>query len=258
MEFVSIAAFYMVEPLKFLVGCADFTAKDELDVVEGGEGGVGKEDALDVAAVPGSKVGQDQGAGADLKGGVLAVDVDEIDGKFDGDAQAALRVAVGAKGIEQGVVEGGFDQGLAGIQLDWMGNLLQADVVILEVLAQLLGGRGFRFAAGATSDWDPVRAAEGHAKLAAGDLEETLTRNGVFGAAGGADEEFGQCAAILIGNDAAGFEVEAHVAHVALVADETAGVLVVRIILPGEGLPGEEGAGKVDHAGLRGCRRVSS
>ena len=127
MEFVSIAAFYMVEPLKFLVGCADFTAEDELDVVEGGEGGVGEEDAIDVAAVPGSKVGQDQGAGADLKGGVLAVDVDEIDGKFDGDAQAALRVAVGAKGIEQGVVEGGFDQGLAGIQLDWMGNLLQAD-----------------------------------------------------------------------------------------------------------------------------------
>ena len=123
--------------------------------------------------------------------------------------------------------------------------------MIPEGLAEFLRADGLCFAAGATGDWDAVGAAEGHAKLAAGDLKEALTGDGVFGAAGGADEELGQGGAVFVGDGTAGFDVEAHLAHVARFADKAAGVLVVGIILPGEGLPGEEGAGKVDHAGLR-------
>ena len=154
-QFKAIAAFYVVEPSVFFRGGGDFTAEDELYVVEGGEGDVGEEDAVDDAAVPGGEVGQDQGAGADLEGGIFAIDVDEIDGKFDGDAQAGLGVAVGRAGIEQGIGEGGFDQGLAGIELDRVANLLQADVVILEGVAQFLRRRGLCFAAGAFRDRDP-------------------------------------------------------------------------------------------------------
>ena len=53
---------------------------------------MGKEDAVDDTAVPGCEVGEDQGAGADLEGGVCAVDVDEVDWEFDGDVQAGLIV----------------------------------------------------------------------------------------------------------------------------------------------------------------------
>ena len=113
MKFASIAAFCVVEPGELFGGRFDFAAEDELDVVEGCEGGVGEEDAVDGAAVPGCEVGQDEGAGAYLEGGVFAVDVDEIDGKFDGDAQAGLVVLVGAAGVEQGIGEGGFDEGPA-------------------------------------------------------------------------------------------------------------------------------------------------
>ena len=90
MQLQSIAALCLVQPGQFFDSRSNFTTQDELDVVEGRKRHLRQEDALHQLTVPGGQVGQDKRAGADLKGGVLAVDVDQIDGVLDGYAQAAL------------------------------------------------------------------------------------------------------------------------------------------------------------------------
>ncbi|RMD62371.1 MAG: hypothetical protein D6826_07555, partial [Alphaproteobacteria bacterium] len=126
---------------------------------------------------------------------------------------------------------GGTGRGIG--QFARIGEVPQINLMLLKGLAQLHRRDIFGFIAGSFGDRNLIGPAEGHTEFVVGDLEQVATGNGVFRAAGCADEDLCHLPCCLLADLTAGFQVEADMPHLPRRTDVAAGIAVVRIRLPG-------------------------